>query len=390
MTDPVDHTENTSKPSSEGEPNSETDGVSLLNRLPRILGLIIGVGGITALIWISKFGFPLSGSGDPITETYEIEPEEILASALLPIDLDQLPPFTFDTPSDEFQVSRAADLHTIIPTRPRIEILEYEIKQGDNLFGIGERFNLKPETIFWGNWYTLGGDPHILRPGQVLNILPVDGALHKWSSGEGLNGVAKFYGVTVEDIINWPGNKLDQNISRSSPPIEEGTKLVIPGGRREPPSWQMVRITRSNPAVAKVLGPGFCGSVSSGLIGDGVFGWPTASTGISGYYYIPGVHEAIDIGGAVGVGIFASDDGVVVYSGWNDWGYGLVVVIDHGNGWQTLYAHLSQINAGCGQSVSQGEVIGLMGCTGNCTGPHLHFEMRHDAWGRVDPLSILP
>jgi murein DD-endopeptidase MepM/ murein hydrolase activator NlpD len=287
-------------------------------------------------------------------------------------------------------VSREAVLHTIFPSRPRIEIIKYQVQKGDTLFGIADKFSLKPETILWGNWYTLGGDPHTIRPGQELNILPVDGVLHQWSPGEGLNGVAKFYGVTAEAIINWLGNDLPPDVNPADPGIEEGSELVVPGGRRDPPSWQMVRITRSNPAVAKILGPGYCGAVSSGLIGDGVFGWPTSSNWISGYHYVPGIHEAIDIGGSVGVGIVASDDGVVVYSGWNDWGYGYVIVLDHGNGWQTLYAHLSQINLGCGASVSQGQLIGLMGCTGNCSGPHVHFEMRNDVWGRVNPLNFLP
>ena len=378
----------------ENKTNDQADSnhqrASTVRRMIRTMGWIIGLGMIVTIIWLAQSDSPLSQNANPTADGREIDSEELRASALLPIELEQLPPFSLDFSSNPIQVSRAKDLHTEFLSRPRIEILKYEIREGDNLFGISEKFNLDPETIFWGNWYMLGGDPHILRPGQVLNILPVNGVLHKWSAGEGLNGVAKFYGVTVEDIINWPGNNLDTNINRSLPPIEQGMELVVPGGRREPPSWQMVRITRSDPAVAKVLGPGYCGSVYSGLIGDGVFGWPTASASISGYYYIPGVHEAIDIGGAVGLGIFASDDGVIVYSGWNDWGYGLVVVVDHGNGWQTLYAHLSQINAGCGQSVSQGEIVGLMGCSGNCTGPHLHFEMRHDSWGRVDPSSILP
>jgi murein DD-endopeptidase MepM/ murein hydrolase activator NlpD len=66
---------------------------------------------------------------------------------------------------------------------------------------------------------------------------------------------------------------------------------------------------------------------------------------------------------------------VIVYAGWNDWGYGNVIVIDHGNGWQTLYAHLSQIRVGCGQSVNKGDLIGNVGSTGNSSGPHLHFEM---------------
>jgi hypothetical protein len=386
MPDQVEQTENTSTQSHEDEPDPSPK--TWVTRT-RLLGLMIGFGVIAAIAWFANQDNRLSVPGEPLSETPEIGLEEIQASSLLPIELAQLPPFSLEI-GNEAQISRAADLHTIIPSRPRIEILKYEVKQGDNLFGISERFNLKPETIFWGNWYTMGGDPHMLRPGQSLNILPVDGVLHIWTAGEGLNGVAKFYGVSPEEIINWPGNDLDPNIDRSQPDIADGARLVVPGGRREPPSWQMVRITRSDPAVARVLGPGYCGSVYSGSIGDSVFGWPTASTGVSGYYYIPGVHEAIDIGGAVGHGISASDDGVVVYSGWNDWGYGLVVVVDHGTGWQTLYAHLSQINAGCGQSVSQGELIGLMGCTGNCTGPHLHFEMRHDSWGRVDPLSILP
>jgi len=196
--------------------------------------------------------------------------------------------------------------------------------------------------------------------------------------------------VTAEEIIDWLGNELHSNISSIAPRIAEGTMLVIPGGRREAPSWQMIRITRSDAAVARVLGPGFCGSVYSGSIGDGVFGWPTASMGISGYSFIPGIHEAIDIGGSIGAGITAADEGVVVYAGWNDWGYGLTTVIDHGNGWQILYAHLSQINVGCGKSVSQGQLLALMGCTGNCSGSHLHFEIRHDVWGRVNPLTVLP
>jgi murein DD-endopeptidase MepM/ murein hydrolase activator NlpD len=176
----------------------------------------------------------------------------------------------------------------------------------------------------------------------------------------------------------------------ANPDIEDGSLILIVGGRRDAPTWQMITITRSNPAAASILGPGFCGSVSSGPIGTAVFDWPTSSRWLSGYPYIPGVHEAIDIGGAIGHGIFASDNGVVVYSGWNNYGYGYVIVIDHGNGWQTLYAHLNTINVGCGQAVFKGGSIGTMGVTGNSSGPHLHFEMRSEVWGRVNPHNFLP
>ena len=303
--------------------------------------------------------------------------------------LQELPPFVV-LDNTQGGVARLSDFHTIIPARPRMGLLQYQIQRGDTLFGIAERFGLKPESILWGNWYELGGDPHLLQPGQELFILPIDGALHRWSAGEGLNGVASFYGVTAQEIIEWPGNELDPSTDAAHPEIEAGTALIVPGGRREPPAWQLVRITRSNPSVASILGPGACGAISTGLIGDGLFDWPTSGRSVSGYGYVPGVHEAIDIGGSAGSGIYAADDGVVVYAGWNDWGYGYTVVLDHGNGWQSLYAHLSQINVGCGQSASQGNVIAGMGCTGSCSGTHLHFEMRSDSFGRVNPLLFLP
>ena len=303
------------------------------------------------------------------------------------LEIDDLPPFAG---VQETGITRNTDLHTVIPTRPRLGLLKYQVQRGDTLFEIADKFGLEPESILWGNWYELDGDPHFIAPGQDLNILPVDGTLHRWSAGEGLNGVATFYGVTAQDILDWPGNQLDPSIDPANPQIEEGTALIVPGGRREPPAWQQVRITRTNPAVASILGPGACSAVTGGSIGDGAFGWPTSSTGVTGNPYIPSIHEAIDIGGGAGAGIYASDDGVVVYAGWNDWGYGYTIVLDHGNGWQSLYAHLNQINVGCGESVGQGNVIGGMGCTGNCTGTHLHFEMRSDTFGRVNPLNFLP
>jgi murein DD-endopeptidase MepM/ murein hydrolase activator NlpD len=111
---------------------------------------------------------------------------------------------------------------------------------------------------------------------------------------------------------------------------------------------------------------------------------------LSGYDYTPEAnHPAVDFGGAMGNAIYAADNGVVVYAGWNDWGYGNVTVIDHGNGYQTLYAHQSQIRVGCGQSVFKGDLIGNMGSTGNSSGPHLHFEM-WDNGAHVSPHSYLP
>ena len=91
----------------------------------------------------------------------------------------------------------------------------------------------------------------------------------------------------------------------------------------------------------------------------------------------------------VGTPVYAVDSGMVIYAGWTNVGYGNVVVIDHGNGFWTLYAHLSQVNVGCGDSVFQGNLIGLMGCTGNCSGSHLHLEVRYGD-GFVNPWNVLP
>ena len=323
----------------------------------------------------------VSEEGQPTLEA----PVPGAAGAVLP----SLPAFL---PADASQaaVFRQADLHTVLPDRPRIELTEYDVQEGDTLFGIAEKYGLEPETVLWGNYDVLLDDPHTLRPGQKLSILPVDGTLYKWNEGDGLNGVAKFFGVTAEDIINWPGNNLDPATDPTSPGIASGTPLVIPGGHRQLVTWSAPRITRSNPGVAKILGAGACGALYDGAVGTGSFVWPTSSHYLSGFDY-SSVHPGIDIAGRSGDAIGAADNGVVVYAGWNDWGYGLVVVIDHGNGWQTLYAHLSQVNVSCGASVYQGSTtVGLMGCTGNCSGPHLHFEMMNDSYGKVNPWNFLP
>jgi len=303
----------------------------------------------------------------------------------------QLPVYAQKQPGME-GIARLVLPHTTIPTRPRGEVSTYIVKPGDTLFGIAENFGLRPETILWGNQYVLGDNPHNLRPGQELNILPVDGTYYEWQAGDGLNGVAKFFGVTPEDIINYPGNHLDPEAigDYAHPNIEPGTWLIIPGGAREFVTWSAPAIPRDNPAVAKVLGPGACGSVADGAIGAGVFIWPANHHYISGFDYSPATnHNGIDIDGELGDAVYAADNGVVVYAGWNNWGYGNVVVINHGNGWQTLYAHLSAYNVSCGQSVWQGTVIGAIGSTGNSSGSHLHFEMLYNG-AKVNPWDYLP
>ncbi len=302
----------------------------------------------------------------------------------------EMPSFVIDQANLQYGIQRVALIHTSIPTRARVDVLVYTVEQGDSLFGIAETFGLKPETILWGNFDTLADNPHTLQPGQELNILPINGTYHEWREGESLIKVAEYYGVDPLEIVQWPGNKIDiYDFDIDNPVFAAGQQLIVPGGARELVDYGPPAITRNNPAIAATYGPGHCGTIYTGSVGVGVFLWPTTERWISGYDYNPGAnHPAIDIAGSIGNPVWASDNGVIVYSGWSNYGYGNLIVIDHGNGWQTLYAHLNSISVGCGQSVNQGQGIGGLGSTGNSSGPHLHFEMIYMG-SKVNPWNFL-
>jgi murein DD-endopeptidase MepM/ murein hydrolase activator NlpD len=294
-----------------------------------------------------------------------------------------------NTPNSRYEgISRRINPVTIIPTRPRDTVITYTVHLGDNLFSIAQNFNLKPETILWGNYDTLKDNPEILKIDQVLNILPVDGVYYQWQAGDSLENVASTLKVSPEAILNFSGNGLDlTSFYTNTSEIVPGTWLIVPGARRPLKDWGPPAISRSNPAVARYYGPGSCGSIYEGAVGSGVFIWPTTEHFISGYNF-SSIHQAIDIGGQLGNPVYAADSGVVVYAGWSNFGYGNLLVIDHGNGWQTAYAHLSSIGVSCGQSVGRGTLIGALGSTGNSTGPHLHFEMSINGV-KVNPLDYV-
>lgn len=280
---------------------------------------------------------------------------------------------------------RSAELHTDIPSRPRPDVTAYTVVSGDTVFGLAEKFGVTPETIVWSN-PVLRDDPHSLRPDQVLRIPPVTGLLRDVQAGDKLEVLAQFYQVTVDDIVNWPGNNLDPD----APQLTVGQVLIVPGGKREFVQFVIPQIVRSTrQALPLDAGPGACaGGYSGGAVGAGSFIWPVSTRYVVGNNYWAG-HFGLDLAASIGQAIFAADGGVVVFAGWNNWGYGQLVVIDHGNGWQTLYAHNSQVNVGCGQSVTQGQVIAAGGSTGNSSGPHLHFEMNYQG-SRPNPFNYLP
>ncbi len=352
-------------------------GIGLGESVLRFSVLFLSTALIGAVIWLAHSIFA------PSPETSATESAAIVEEGALPAQ-------DFNAYSG---VPRLAQVHTTIPSRPRQEIVKYTVIEGDTIFGIAQNFGLEPQTILWGNYYTLLDNPHALKPGQNLNILPVNGTYHEWQDGEGLNGIAKYYGVTPEDIINYPGNNLDIKTigDFAHPNIKPGAWLIIPNGHRDFISWSApLGVTRENPASARVLGSGACEPVSGGAVGFGAFIWPSRSHKLSGFDYSPNTnHWGVDISGNTGEGVYATDAGVVVYAGWNEHGYGNMIMIDHGNNFQSLYAHLSGINVVCGQSVGQGDLIGSIGSTGNSSGSHLHFEIRAIS-SFVNPWDMLP
>jgi LysM repeat protein len=288
-------------------------------------------------------------------------------------------------------ISRDINFHTYRPDQPRSEVILYEVHSGDTLFGIAAKYGLKPETILWSNDRVLKDNPDLLTIGMKLFILPVDGAYYQWETGASLTAIADRFGVDVFDIISWPGNNLAPDTDPKNPNIVPGTRLVIPGGHRELAQWQVPIIRHGEAMKWASAGPGAClKKISSAVKGTGYFGWPTDSHWICGNNYTSW-HHGIDLYVEIGGNIYASDYGVVVFSGESTWGYGNLIVIDHGNDFQTVYAHLSYMYAGCGDNVNKGDIIGLGGTTGNSTGPHLHFEIEvQSTGGYVNPLDYLP
>ena len=288
-------------------------------------------------------------------------------------------------PAKQAAISRETNLHTIIPNRPRQDMHDHTVETGDSVFAIANAYDLKPESVLWANYKLLNDNPDQLSPGMVLIIPPTDGVLYEWQEGDTLQGISDRFEAVLDDILGWSGNKFDL----TNPVVEAESFVMLPGGHREFKQWIVPTIPRGRAGVSSSLyGSGTCPGGYEGAYGTGGFIWPADNHYLSGNDYWSG-HLAIDIAAGTGARIYAADSGVVVFAGSALGGYGNMVVIDHGNGYQSLYAHLSSVGVSCGQSVLQGQYIASAGNTGYSTGPHLHFEIRY-LGGFINPWFVLP
>ncbi len=314
----------------------------------------------------------------------QVEAEASIEATPTPLNV-ALPPMQTSTTAD-VSVLRQPNLDTNVPADVRQSVVHYTVEAGDSIFSIAKQFGLKPESVLWANDNYFGGDPTTtLSTGVDLVIPPTDGILYTWKDGDTLAKIADKYDADEYSIISWPSNHIDV----TDPQITSGSLVMIPGGSTEIKSWIQVVEYSSKSGVTRVIaGAGGCQASSDGPIGSTAFIWPSANHYLSGFDFTS-YHKGIDIAANVGDPVWAADNGTVVYAGWNDTGYGYMVMIDHNNGYATLYGHLSAYYVHCGDFVFQGTPIGAAGATGNVTGPHLHFEVRLNS-GFVNPWYVLP
>ena len=285
----------------------------------------------------------------------------VFAQDVTPTSGDQVLGLTTDTVE--------VDTLTQVSDKPRAEIFEYTVQDGDTLGSIAKQFGVDTDSIMWLN---PGINEKKIKPDTDLKIPPVTGVVHTVKSGETIYSVAKRYDVSAQSIVDFPFNEFTNDETFA---LAIGQTLVVPDGQM--PN-EIITSPRGN--LAQTLTPN-AGAVSA----TGTWIWPAQGRITQPFR---AWHKGVDIANQAGGRILAADSGTVVAAGWDNSGYGNRIVVDHGNGYLTLYAHLSSFSVVVGQTVRRGDGLGMMGSTGRSTGTHLHFEIR-SARGNSDPLAFL-
>ncbi len=248
----------------------------------------------------------------------------------------------------------------------------HTVKEGESLEKLANRYGISKDTISRANDLQEGT---VIRPGDELIILPVDGVLHAVTRGQTLSRIAELYGVDAQLISDQ--NKIQGGF------IVAGQDLIIPGGQ---PIVEQVQVAIQKPSVpgqpapvqpAKPTPVKAAGEPVASTIT--VLQKPCGETCFITQYYNNG-HYALDMQVKGGGPIYAAEAGTVIRAdyGWSG-GYGNVIEIDHGNGLVTLYAHNKELYVDVGDTVQRGQNISWMGNTGlvyGKTGIHVHFEVR--------------
>ncbi|HYM16154.1 MAG TPA: M23 family metallopeptidase [Dehalococcoidia bacterium] len=272
------------------------------------------------------------------------------------------------------------------PNLPPYQV--YQVKDGDTVSSIAAKFGISPDYIIANNVEIQNAD--FLTLGQSIIIPAGDGILHEVRYGETLSDIAARYRVNVADITSFAANHI------STPDSIKETQLVfVPNGKPLPVATPAAVATPGGGAATRAPESATTPAPGGGIVGGGARSrhgliWPVH--GPISSYYGPSHPLGIDIDGfnLPGAPIAAATAGTVTFAGGNACcSYGLYVVVMSPDGIETLYAHLSAVTVTQGESVAQGEQVGVIGSTGYSTGRHLHFEVI-DNGVRQNPLDYLP
>jgi len=252
------------------------------------------------------------------------------------------------------------------------EVKYYIVEGGDTVSSIAQQFGISTQTVLWANNLNEGS---YIQPGQKLTILPINGLTHTIKSGDTIQKIATKYKADAEKIMTF--NRLASNEA-----LNPGEELIIPDGTIEPTAQPLPQQSTS-----PTRRFGFISVPPPARVVPGArLQWPTVSHRINQYFRWG--HTGLDIDGDYSTPIYAADSGVVESVIYARYGYGFHIIINHGGGRETLYAHASKIYVKPGQSVKRGQSIGMVGSTGRSTGTHLHFEVIQNGVKR-NPLSYL-
>ncbi len=317
----------------------------------------------------------------------------------------------------------------------RLDFVDHEVQSGEDLASIASLYEISPETIVWEN-NIINVDS--VEPGQTLRIPPTNGISHEVKRGETLSELATKYEADSNSITKY--NRL------SSATLKVGQKLFVPGGKRiatnliadnsskepsksEPGTTRIANLEtdinanippKGVPAPTKTKDPvpkpnvapvqsvqttknivkdtqkvnvstNKTGTPTNTLAPASTGDWGMPTTGKVTQGYTRG-HYALDINNVDKPPVWASSGGVVEVAQWNGGAYGNYIIIDHGNGFKTLYAHNEELYVNVGDTVTKGQEIAKMGRTGRVygvTGIHLHYECHQDGV-RINPYQCMP
>lgn len=319
---------------------------------------------------ITESGTPLALN--PVTSYLENQGALQNTNISTPFGTDDVDSYLNTTQGDTALAAPNINDPDALPTA-RSTATKYVVQPGDTISTIAQKFGISSNTILWSNNLTWNST---IKPGQTLQILPTSGLAHTVKSGDTIASIAKKYQVEPNSIISF--NKL-----ANEQDLRIGEILIVPGGV-QPSAVPSTPPTYARPTPSKIIK-----NIARGRAFDdrgGAYLWPAVSRIITQYYSWR--HTGVDIGDHIGQPIYAAANGKVIRSGWNKGGYGNYIIIDHGNGIQTLYGHASALLVEEGQVVSRGEQIAKIGSTGRSTGPHLHFEVRVSG-SRLNPLNYI-